>query len=323
MSEKSAWRPIRCWGSRFLRSDLEGKISGFFFDEKSDIDLGVSRFLFFTSIVIGGFFWLQFPEGVLVGKTASTWQPLGVFQFFENPLFVSSDQYFYLKSLWYLSAVCSALGLWTIVSHPLCFLISLYAFGMANNFGKVYHSPHLPLIALLGFCFASKPGRLSLDYVLSKNKSQFLSRSFEYRWPLSFILCMVSINYFAAGWSKLSRSGYQWFWSDNLEIILLSKQPIQEAAIFITQFPVLVKCLAFMTVFIELLAPTVLFFPRLRSAIFVFPIFHLSTLLLMGRYGNFNAYLPTFLVFVPWQSCYNKLARSSLIQALPINKKRS
>jgi hypothetical protein len=28
MSEKSAWRPIRCWGSRFLRSDLEGKASG-------------------------------------------------------------------------------------------------------------------------------------------------------------------------------------------------------------------------------------------------------------------------------------------------------
>src|SRR5687768_4880954 len=213
-------------------------------------------------------------------------------------------------------AVASMLGLFTRVSIILCFILSLYALGLPQFFGKINHYHHLVwFMAILAVSPCADV--LSIDSIRKAWKRadhgviEPPGPSQVYALPLRFVWILLGVIYFSAGIWKVWTGGYKWAWSDNPKILMYNKwmelsgwRPFFR----IDHYPLLYKMSAVFTILFELSFIFIIFFPAIR---YLAPvgglIFHHSTNLFMRIL--FSELWYCYVAFPDWRRVFRYVGR--------------
>jgi hypothetical protein len=244
--------------------------------------------------------WAAFPEAF--------WDPIWYFRWLHLPVF-SAGVTTVLAGVWKTSLAFSAFGLWTRASTAVAFVAGIYLLGLLQCFGKMHHFD-FPALILLGILALSRCGdALSLDRVLRARGA--LARgvapgevppSGEYTWPIRLVWVLTVLVFFAAGVSKLRRSGLAWVFSDNMRYVLLSHhyshQPPTTWGLHVAQIGWAPRLMGLSTVLFEVGAPLALLGRTLRW-IFV-PGLLLMQIGILLLTGAFVPYWYLYVFWVPW-----------------------
>jgi predicted DCC family thiol-disulfide oxidoreductase YuxK len=185
-----------------------------------------------------------------------------------------------MDAVWKLSLIMAAIGLFTRFSAGSSFILSIYLFGLPNNFGKTHHLEILLLWAFLVMTFARCGDSWSIDRLIKTARtgtgpgSEPPIRSGEYTWPIRLIWVVMSMIYFEAGVSKLRHSGFHWVTGDAMAFFLQRAQyhvtdaePLANWGIWMARHAWSSHLLAAMGLSLELTYPLALFSRRLRWVI--------------------------------------------------------
>lgn len=271
------------------------------FKEKNFLDFSIVRIAFYGSILVYYRFMLDVSQWAKMDRDLY-WSPISFFKFID-PETLFFPNYYSIRKLFFLSALCCCLGFFYKVNKYIAAITFLILIGIPLNFGKVHHSGHMPVVIMLIFAFAPYAGRLSIDY-LALGKIKFFNSpewSFHYRWPLhaaQFYICLV---YLAAGLQKLRTSGLEWIFSDNLQTILLTRPTVTSYGLWVAQYPILCQLIAGATILIQLSCSLALVKKRFIILPLMMASFHYASEALMGAHAMFRPYIICGLVWIPYQ----------------------
>lgn len=260
-------------------------------------DVGLARILFFGFLLItaNSEYWRPFGQMaplLYCEKTMGVWFNLSL----------SSTQIELIILTYKIGLVGSLLGLLTRLS----FAISLISLSVLN-------------IYVLKFCYFSHhlmPIHISLFFwlLLDRNSAYRLDNFLFKKWMRSpgsgdpnFLFGVMKwhfvIIFFLSGLAKLRVAGIDWIITDSLEKTVLMQNFYYENAparahfaslnTFLMQFPLVFNFMAFMTIFLELIAPVALLSKKAARWI-------VSDLLIM----QVGIYLVMFIKFSPWIALY-------------------
>jgi hypothetical protein len=174
-----------------------------------------------------------------------------------------------LQVVWKVSLALSCLGLMTRASTAGAFLLGIYLLGLPHNFGKTHHIDAVLVITLGLMALARSGDAFSLDRLLRRRDDRPVLPSSEYTWPIRAACVAYALVFFGAGYAKLSRSGPDWIFSDNMAITLLQSNyhvaafdpPVTWNA-WLARHQWMCQLVALGTVLLELAAPLALFSRR-------------------------------------------------------------
>lgn len=238
-------------------------------------------------------------DGWLTPEFKSFFDPISffkLFQFEDLVFFKNFNGIFY----WKMALICSALGFLFPISSFLSFLGMLIFAGIPLNFGKIHHLNHLPVVVMGIMALSFFPGSFSIDNFLCKKLK--LSPVNPSKWALQASRLYMTLIYCASGAQKLKNTGLSWIFSDNMQVIIISRPTVTKLGLLIAEYPLLCQGMALVTVLAQLFAPLALFFPRLRYVIIPVLFFlHIGTYLVLGNHGYFFPYNLCFVVWLPWE----------------------
>jgi predicted DCC family thiol-disulfide oxidoreductase YuxK len=263
---------------------LSQKWDHFWFEPATADNLGLARILVFGSMAI--FYFTTpylFPAwgwhetfNEWGGVSSVFWKPIWLFRSLHLPL-LSVQAISVMDAVWKLSLVLGAIGLFTRSSAAVAFILSVYLFGLPNNFGKTHHLEILLLWAFLIMTFSRCGDSWSVDRLIKTARSgtgpgsEPPKVSGEYTWPIRLIWVTMSMIYFEAGVSKLRHSGIEWVTGDAMSFFLLRAQyhvtdaePLANWGLWMVRHPWASHLLAGMGLSLELSYPLALFSKRLR-----------------------------------------------------------
>jgi hypothetical protein len=279
----------------------------FWFDPSSPSDLGLSRALFFTGLLVM-YAPVDFSDWGRVSP--AFWMPMPLFRAFHLHPF-SAATLDLMQLAWRISLLCGAVGLGTAISQWIAFVLGFYLLGLPHNFGHTFHFDALLVIAM-GILACSKSGDAwSVDAAMSKAQPK---PSGEYTWPLRAIWTAMSLVFLAAGIAKLRYGGLDWVFSSNLSIVLnrapyhvSDADPITGIGLWIAQHAWASRLVAATTVAVELGFVTSLF-SRTARRFFVPAAFMMliGIRVLMGP--TFGGFLVANVFWVPWTALLDALA---------------
>lgn len=199
---------------------LGQKWNHFRFEPATADNLGLARILVFGSMAIFYFVtpylfpawgWHQtFNEWG--GVSLVFWKPIWLFRVLHLPL-LSTRTIFIMDAVWKISLILAAVGLFTRFAAGTSFVLSVYLFGLQNNFGKTHHLEILLLWVFLIMTFSRCGDSWSLDRLIKTARTgagddgERRTISGDYTWPIRLIWVVMSMIYFEAGISKLRRWG--------------------------------------------------------------------------------------------------------------------
>ncbi len=236
------------------------------------------------------------------------WKPIWLFKHFRLPVF-SKDQLVIIQFIWKAALGLSCIGLFTRMSTITSFVLGIYLIGLPHNFGKVDHSDAI-LVFIMGVMVLSRCGdslsvdRLLLRLLSKKNQSPSIpAASGEYTWPIMVAWLIMALVFFAAGVSKIGRSGLEWVMSDNMAILLIGSNygdsPLTTWGLRIAQFGWLCQMLAAGTIIFEIGFPLALISRTARSIIVpVMASIQAGILIPMGI--SFAQFMIVYLFWVSW-----------------------
>jgi len=284
-----------------------GRWMQFWFAPSAPGDLGLSRALFFTGMLV-----MYSPVDFSGwGRVSSAfWMPIPLFRLLHLAP-TTADVLDLLQFTWRAALLCSAVGVGTAVSQWIAFLLGFYLLGLPHNFGHTFHFDALLVIAM-GILACSRSGDAwSVDARLSR--AQF-KPSGEYTWPLRAIWTAMSLVFFAAGLAKLRHGGIDWVLSSNLSVILSrapyhvsDADPITGVGLWIAGNAWISRLVAATTLIVELGFVTALFSKSARR-VFVPAAFLMliGIRVLMGP--TFGGFLIANVFWVPWTSVLDRAA---------------
>jgi hypothetical protein len=168
-------------------------------------------------------------------------------------------------------AICSAVGFRSHVALPVTTACSLILFGMTTSSGKVMHNDALLLLCLLPLSMAPASKVWSVEAWFrrrSTHQPTVHGRVIASAWPFRVAVLLVCGAYFFAGLAKLTHSGLDWVFSDNMRWILYANSDGRtvpnELSLFIADHPWLARISGAGIVTVELAFPLVLWKPALR-----------------------------------------------------------
>lgn len=283
----------------------------FFFRRASPFDLGVCRILFY------GLALLHFARGrtsLWADVPDALWWPTPFFRLLRVPV-LSAPWLELLDRIWWVALGLSAVGLFTRLGTAVAFLAGAYLLGLPQNFGKVHHSETVVVFTLLVLAFSRAGDGLSIDAWLARRRSGApRPASGEYTWPVRAVWVLLMLVYFAAGVSKLRRSGLEWVFSPNLANLLLAHHytahaPPLELGLALARSAWLPPLLAAGALVLELAAPLALVGARPRAVIA--PGLFLLQCGIWALLGvPFHGFLISFLFFVPWEALARRSGRA-------------
>ena len=209
------------------------------------------------------------------------------------------------------------IGLFSRTSALLTALLSIYVLGIPQFYGKVNHYHHLVWFAAI--LATSRCGDvLSVDAVISAwRRGEWripgaIPSAIGYALPLRFIWILLGIGYFFSGVWKLWDTGFDWFLSDNMKLVMYQKwtelggwTPLFR----IDHYPSLYKLSALAAVVFEISFVFLIFLRRLRL---LAPIggfaFHNSTSLFMQI--SFPSLWRCYVSFFRWDSIFAAIGRT-------------
>jgi hypothetical protein len=273
----------------------------FWFEPTSPIDLGVSRLLFFSGVLLA-YGWTDFSDW---GRVASEFfMPLPAFMALRlQPL--DPGGLAVLQMVWRLALVASAIGLQTRVSMWIAFLLGFYLLGLPHNFGHTFHFDATLVIAM-GILACSRAGdAVSIDAARSGRSYR---PSGEYTWPIRAVWLAMALVFLAAGIAKVRYGGLAWIFSSNLSIVLnraayhvSDADPITGLGLWIAAHEWMSRSVAASTVIIELGFIVSLFSRRARLVLVPAAAAMLIGIrVLMGP--TFGGFLILNVFWVPWRA---------------------
>lgn len=198
---------------------------------------------------------------------------------------------------------------WRARGRRIAFVVAwvgfLFLAALPASRGKIYHRDLLLLWGAVPMLLAPTDGRFG-DRTPSRRTG----------WPVRSSIAFLSVAYFCTGFQKLSATGLDWIFSDNLRWALYwgrvrgAAPPWRELAFFIADRSWLAQLSAAGILLFEIGFPLALFFPRTRPAFIVAAwLFHGGTYLMLGLDYWFYAFVVT-LVLVNWPPVIDRLRRS-------------
>lgn len=272
----------RCWpkcSNQWVVESMDKFREGwmrFWFEPVEPLNLGLCRMLFF-----GAFFLFYFRQDFSAWAEVSDvfWMPIWLFNRFHLPI-LPGEMLALLQGLWKLSLALSCIGLFTRTSTAASFILGVYLLGLPHNFAKIEHSDTL-VVLVLGILALSRCGDgWSVDQLLwggrhgSAPSAGWSKMSGEYTWPVRTVWLIFALIFFAAGASKIRRSGIEWILSDNLAILLIQSNyyvanvdPLTSWGLHLAQYGWLCRLLAAATIVFEVSYPLTLFSRGARRVI--------------------------------------------------------
>lgn len=283
-------------GARRLWSDV---VDGFFGVQSSE-NLAIARILLFgftANHFYGYVHWYKFTD--------EFWAPVSFFAAWHVPLLPQSVVAVMVPLL-RISAACAAAGLAFRWTAPIATLLFWYLKGMQQNFGKVDHADCALALGLLVLCLSRAADLWSLRWPRAKRPRP--APSPEYRWPLQLILLVIVTMYFAAGWNKHARAGWDWAFSDNMLRQMLThkftRKPPTDIGVFLSGYPWACQALGLWALVVELAAPLGLLHRRVGYFMVTqLMALQLGIYLTMGVY--FGGMIPVFLCQLPWYELWS------------------
>ncbi len=297
-ADASRWREA-------VKPTLRGRWMRFWFEPADPANLGVCRLLFFGAL----FFYFLPRDFSPWGEVSKVfWMPIALFKGFHLPL-LSPTRIFFLQTVWKMALLLSCLGLAARLSTLTSFILGIYLLGLPHNFGKT-HLFDAMVVFTLGILALSHCGDAwSLDRLIQtarKEKIEPVRPSGEFTWPVRAVWLVMSLIFFAAGVSKLRRSGLGWFTSDGMATILIQQNyhisnadPLTPWGLYLAQNRWLSRGMALMTVFFELGYPLAMFDGRARW-IFVPGILGMLAGIRLVMGPTFELFIICQLFWVPW-----------------------
>ena len=208
--------------------------------------------------------------------------------------------------------ICGIVGFFSRTSAALVAILGLYVLGIPQFFGKIDHYHHLLWFAVL--LAASRCGdALSIDSLIRKRRGrngfpQVQSR--EYLLPLRFVMILMGIIYFFAGFWKFVIGGIAWGTGDTMRDILYAQWFRLDwmPSFRIDQYPFICKMSGLGVMVFELVFIFLLFVPRLRNLAAIGGLlFHLSVYFI--AHINFWNLAVCYVVFLDFEPLYRRLTR--------------
>jgi len=284
---------------------LQKRWRHFWFEPATPFNLAFCRILFFGGIFL---FYLQSDFSAWAEVDKLFWKPIWLFSRFHLPV-LSGDQLAVIQFIWKAALGLSCIGLFARMSTITSFVLGIYLIGLPHNFGKTNHSDAI-LVLILGIMALSRCGEsLSFDRLLLKlrrGKHQPPAEpatSGEYTWPVKLVWLLMALIFFAAGVSKIGRSGLEWIMSDNIAILLIesiyAKEPLSSWGPYVAQHGWLCRMLAVTTVTFEAGFPLALINRRARWVIVPgMASIQIGIAILLGP--GFRDFLIGYLFWIPW-----------------------
>jgi predicted DCC family thiol-disulfide oxidoreductase YuxK len=191
------------------------------------INLAVFRIVFLYFCVLPrALRFLRWTVNILPGYSRVMWVPVSFYRLLPLGLLANARIAHWLAIANVVLIVLGIVGFWTRSSIGLSALISLYGFGLMENFGKVDHFHHL--IWFLALLAAGPSGHfLSIDSLSGAVKSadrgavELAPPPFAALWTLRYTWLMMGALYLGTGIAKLQSSlANQWAGSTNLRNII-------------------------------------------------------------------------------------------------------
>lgn len=264
--------------------------------------LGVCRFVMFGWV----FLWYLITDfAFLADYPATMWNPVPLLEFLGLTAQPSYTLIATLKTIWLISLFLACIGLFTRFAIASCFVFGLYLLAATHSFYKINHSDAGLLMAMFILMLSRCGDGFSIDSLRRAVKSggQAVPDSGEYHWPIQMIRLIWVIVFFLAGVAKVRNGGLDWMFSDSMSNLVLRKlyiwEPPTSLGWFFMEYPWTYKAMAAGAVFIELLAPLVLF-SRIARLLIVPAMLamQISIRLIMG--DDFTQFMSIYLFFVPW-----------------------
>jgi predicted DCC family thiol-disulfide oxidoreductase YuxK len=268
--------------------------------------LGLCRALFFTGLCL----W-QIPHDYSPWGTYSSvlWMPIWLFDEFHVPL-LSATALHLIQTIWKVSLVLGAIGLFTRASMSVAFVLGIYLMGMPHNFGQTQHFDTLAVFVLLALALSRAGDAWSIDALISawrRRSPAPLPHGGEYTWPIRFVWVAMALIFCAAGISKLRRSGLEWIFSDNLAMLLRRQQyhisdgePLTSWGLLVADHSWLAQFMAAASVTVETTFPLALFSRTARMLLVPAALsFLIGIRVLMGP--TFEQFMICFVFWLPWQ----------------------
>ncbi len=277
----------------------------FWFTPAPASTLGLCRALFFLGLCA----W-QFPRDYApwAGYSSVFWFPTPLFAALHLPL-LSVTSLSALETLWKISLVLGAIGLFTRTAMIVAFVLGTYLLGLPHNFGQTQHFDSLAVFVLGALALSRAADTWSIDALLAAIKRGSAERpadAAEYAWPIRFVWVAMALIFWAAGMSKLRHAGLAWIFSDNLAMLLRRQQyhisdgePITSWGLIVARQPALSRMLAGVSVVVESCFPLALFSRTARMLLVPSALaFLIGIRLLMGP--TFEQFMICFVFWVPW-----------------------
>jgi predicted DCC family thiol-disulfide oxidoreductase YuxK len=263
---------------------LGEKWNAFWFEPSTADNLALARilvygsmslFYLFTPYLFASWGWhATFSEW---GDVAHVfWRPIWLFRTLHLPQ-LGVNEITAIDAVWKLSLILSAVGLFTRISTTTSFILSVYLFGLANNFGKTHHLDILLLWTFLIMSVSRCGDAWSIDRLIrtARTGSDSLGKrpvaSGEYTWPIRLIWVVMCTIYFEAGFSKVRHSGIAWitggmmtFFLQRAQYHVTDAEPITNWGLIIARHDWSSELFALMGMGLELSYPLALFGRRLR-----------------------------------------------------------
>lgn len=276
---------------------------------------GLFRFVFFISILLFHhyFHFLDF-EKWFTPEFQEYYEPISLFRYFtfeEFQILNSLDWRF----IWKISLLLCAFGVLFPVTAIINFVSYFFLAGIMLNFGKVHHVNHMPVFIMGIMALSFNPGSYSVDSLLARLFGKRLPTPTA--WALKTAQIYMCLVYFASGIQKMRLSGLDWIFSDNMQHILLTRPTLTPLGLWVAQYPLLCKAMAFTAVWAEITAPLALFSRRYR--LFVIPtlfMFHIGAFATLGWHGYFLPYNLCFMVWLPWEKMHEKVKTYFMISGI-------
>jgi hypothetical protein len=274
------------------------------FGPQTATDLAICRVFVYGYV----FFFLtddQSPWGLFCD---SLYHPIGIFRWLSLPCLPPATMKV-VGIVYKYSALAAGLGFAFRLTAPLTAVFGVYIIGIGNMFGKVFHSTNAVAATLVFWAFSRAADKWSVDaWLLSKWKRRPLTDpepSGEYRWPVRVVWVFVASVYGASGYAKYRVSGWEWAFSNNLQLLFIEHQfhhhPPTMWGPYLAGYPVLCQYLALFALLTEMSAPLMLLHRYLRA--FLAPSLmglQFGIYLFMGIV--FHPLIPLFLCLIPWSA---------------------
>ncbi|MTI89424.1 MAG: hypothetical protein FH748_15815 [Balneolaceae bacterium] len=287
----------------------------FFLEERSALSLGILRIVTLSLIL-----YINFPASVnnliALGSGAIV-PPLGwntdLIFFITQPAFAYSLNIFFI-----IFCLGSLFGLYTRTMLIGATITGFFVMGIPQFYGKIDHY-HLLWHVLLILSMSRAGDSLSIDAWKRQLPQINLNTSIYYGVPLKIVMILIGLGYFFPGFWKFVFSGFDWIFSNNLQLKMHSKWLDLGGwtpAFRIDQYPLLYQAGALFTVAVELGFIFALFFKKVRS-IFVLAAFGFHLMVYYFMKIPFFSTMALFVIFINWQKIFTSASYSSKKASIP------